>query len=173
MRRQPHQPEPRPNMACYQDILDIASVTIDTLEEIGVNECCFVGGMACRLYTGDEGRQLKVRHRKTRVHPPVCNRPLGRILTSFASPHIGAARRASSNGFAGQTINLALPRHATQRTSGLNYGGTPIATKSVSGSSRLTSSYQAIWISHTSLRTTSSTSTDSPAHLFISSSFIN
>lgn len=62
----PHRFDPRPNMPHDQDILDIATVTINTLKEIGIGECCFIGGMACKLYTYahsfSEGRQPNVRH---------------------------------------------------------------------------------------------------------------
>ena len=53
---------PHPNMSRFQDILDIASITIDTLTEIGVEDCCFIGSVACRLYEQDEDRDPKVRH---------------------------------------------------------------------------------------------------------------
>lgn len=46
-------------MPLYRDIIDIARVTIDTLGEIGVDECCFIGGMACKLYTRGKGRKPK------------------------------------------------------------------------------------------------------------------
>ncbi|KAF9650327.1 hypothetical protein BDM02DRAFT_3112310 [Thelephora ganbajun] len=49
----------RPNMPRYWEILDIARVTINTLKEIGVEDCCFIGGMACKLYTCGKGRQPK------------------------------------------------------------------------------------------------------------------
>lgn len=49
-------------MSRFQDILDIASITIDTLTEIGVEDCCFIGSVACRLYEQDEDRDPKVRH---------------------------------------------------------------------------------------------------------------
>ncbi|KAF9777449.1 hypothetical protein BJ322DRAFT_980429, partial [Thelephora terrestris] len=47
------------NMPRYRDILDIAESTIDTLREIGVEDCCFIGGMACKLYTDGKGRKPK------------------------------------------------------------------------------------------------------------------
>ena len=47
-------------MALYRDILEIAEVTIDTLNEIGVEDCCFIGGMACKLYTRGRGRKPMV-----------------------------------------------------------------------------------------------------------------
>ena len=53
---------PHPNMSRFQDIFNIASITIDTLREIGVEDCCFIGSMACRLYTQGEGRDPKVRY---------------------------------------------------------------------------------------------------------------
>jgi len=46
-------------MLRHRDILDIARVTIDTLKEIGVEDCCFIGGMACKLYTRGKGRKPK------------------------------------------------------------------------------------------------------------------
>lgn len=49
-------------MPRYWEILDIAKTTIDTLREIGVEDCCFIGGMACKLYTNGQGRQPNVRH---------------------------------------------------------------------------------------------------------------
>lgn len=49
-------------MPRYWEVLDIATATIDALREIGVEECCFIGGMACKLYTRGEGRMPKVRH---------------------------------------------------------------------------------------------------------------
>ena len=47
-------------MPRYLDILDIARITIDTLKEIGVENCCFIGGMACKLYTHGKGHMPKV-----------------------------------------------------------------------------------------------------------------
>jgi len=44
-------------MPLYREILDIARITIDTLKEIGVEDCCFIGGMACKLYTHGKGRK--------------------------------------------------------------------------------------------------------------------
>jgi hypothetical protein len=38
-------------MPRYVDILEIAEVTINTLIEIGIEHSCFIGGMACKLYT--------------------------------------------------------------------------------------------------------------------------
>lgn len=46
-------------MPRYWEILDIARATIDTLNEIGVEDCCFIGGMACKLYTRGNSRQPK------------------------------------------------------------------------------------------------------------------
>ena len=51
-----------PNMPRYWEILDIAETTINTLKEIGVDDCCFIGGMACKLYTRGKGRQPKARY---------------------------------------------------------------------------------------------------------------
>lgn len=55
-------------MVYDQDILDIARTTIHSLKQIGIDECCFVGGMACNLYTHaytfSEGREPNVRHSK-------------------------------------------------------------------------------------------------------------
>jgi len=44
-------------MPLYRDILEIAEITIDALKEIGVEDCCFIGGMACKLYTRGKGRK--------------------------------------------------------------------------------------------------------------------
>ena len=60
--RQLHLPTPLPNMPRYWEILEIADAAINTLKEIGVEDCCFIGGMACKLYTRGTGRQPKVRY---------------------------------------------------------------------------------------------------------------
>ena len=50
-------------MSHYYDILlDITSITLDTLRKIGVRDCCFIGSVACRLYKPAEGRSPRVRH---------------------------------------------------------------------------------------------------------------
>jgi hypothetical protein len=43
-------------MLRYWQILRIAGVTIDTLKEIGIEDCCFIGSMACKLYTNGKAQ---------------------------------------------------------------------------------------------------------------------
>lgn len=47
-------------MPRYWEILEIARETIDALREIGVDDCCFIGGMGCKLYTRGKGRKPNV-----------------------------------------------------------------------------------------------------------------
>ena len=54
-------------MPSYEDILEAARTTVDTLKEIGIDDCYFIGGMACKLYAGGRGRLPKVCYQKTRA----------------------------------------------------------------------------------------------------------
>jgi len=47
-------------MPRYWEILDIAREAVDALKDIGIEDCCFIGGMGCKLYTRGKGRQPKV-----------------------------------------------------------------------------------------------------------------
>ena len=49
-------------MPRYWEILQIADTVIETLKDIGIRDCCFIGGMACKLYTSGDSRQPKVRY---------------------------------------------------------------------------------------------------------------
>ena len=78
-----------PQHASSLGILDIAKVTINTLREIGVENCCFIGGMACKLYTGSKVTNQRcvtvqtLRNAHTSAHLLII---CIRTLISFTSP---------------------------------------------------------------------------------------
>jgi len=84
-------------MPYYWQILLIARVTIDTLKEIGITHCCFIGGMACKLYTNGKGRQPKVSHcRETRMHPILTLRSHQDLDILCLTPYPGGAEAIKS-----------------------------------------------------------------------------
>ena len=145
-------------MPRYWEILDIAKSTIATLKEIGVEDCCFIGGMACKLYSLGEGRQPGVRTVEKRAYGvrmlTGCFIVCFRTLTSFASPLTRGVRSPSSSGFVSKTATSSLSERRTPGIGGRSCTGTPAATNPVSRVSRSTSSYRGLWTFPTSTRTT-------------------